>query len=466
MCALFRNNSISIAVIGAPSSGKSYLLYDMIHAFHVMGYRPQELPLSYPYSSFGTFFYDIFHAGGARGTEVYACRPDNHYGAHLSIPRGRKLKVDFLNIPGECFSRNDVIKHFFELKRRLEEIGTGVFRLVTYRSPSGHEIKLVIPDQEFSLDEYEPSEIDGETIRSQYMTWMNLKAFLVRRDYIAKDRGKEITGKHLLKHMSEIMTDSVINTFKDNWSEIGTGLEADLFYYIENVFKHFYSLTYCQNATDLVICNKLGADDNASVLLKQVGRFLENLKSHAPMVYLAFRNADQLIAEGSYRGLTVNDDVKSRNDLYSRFVEDIIDDLNSGGMNIATEQHIRMSVGNSSISGFRALLKKSENRGHNSSKSNIVSQVLPPHVYFTSTPIDSSFNIYINDPDNVTRFYHESADAVKSFVSVVAQDMTRHFCLGSMQLLIDILLQRRCLPARIKKDCNKTLNYFTGKIIS
>ena len=462
MRALFRNNSISIAVIGAPSSGKSYLLYDMIHAFHVMGYRPQELPLSYPYSSFGTFFYDIFYAGGARGTEVYACRPNNHYGAHLSIPYGYKLKVDFLNIPGECFSRDDVIRHFFNLKRRLESIGTGIFRLVTYRSPSGHEIKLITPVHGFSLDAYEPYEIDGVTIKSQYMTWNNIKVFLTRRDYKAKGHGKEITGKHLLKHMSEIMTDSVINTFKDTWDTIGSSLDEDLDFYAENVFKHFYSLTYCQNATDLVICDKLGVTTNASVLLKQVGQYLDNLKSHAPMVYLAFRNADQLIVEKSYRIMAGNNDVSSRNNLYSRFVEDIMDNLTFGRMDNATGQHIRMSVGNSSTSGFRALLKKSQNRSHASTKHEDESRVLPPHVYFTSTPIDSSFNIYINDPDNVTRFYHETADSVKSFVSVVAQDMSQHYCMGSLQLLVDILSQHRLLPAKIKKDCTKTLKYFIG----
>lgn len=464
MCALHRNNSISIAVIGAPSSGKSYLLYDMIHAFHIMGYRPQELPLSYPHSSFGTFFYDIFYEGGARGTEVYACRPNNHYGAHLNIPYGGKLKVDFLNIPGECFSRDDVIRHFFDLKRRLEGIGTGVFRLVAYRSPSGHEIKLVIPAQSFSIDKYEEEEIDSESIKSRYMTWKNIKALLTRRDYKIKGRGKDITGKYLLKNMSEILTDSVINTFKDTWDEISSSLLDDnLDFYYENVFKHFYSLTYCQNATDLVICDKLGADVNASVLLKQVGRYLDNLKSHAPMVYLAFRNADQLIVEESYRIIAGDNDVSSRNNLYSRFAEDIEDDLRFGRMDNATEQHIRMSVGNSSTSGFRALLKKSENRGRSSSKHEGGNRVLPPHVYFTSTPIDLSFNIYINDPDNVTRFYHETADSVKSFVSVVAQDMSQHYCMGSLQLLIDILSQHRLLPARIKKDCNKTLNYFTGK---
>ena len=72
---------IRIAVIGARSSGKSYLLYDMIHAFELLGYHPEELPLSYPHSSFGAYFYDTFNnaTGGMRGTERYACRPESHY---------------------------------------------------------------------------------------------------------------------------------------------------------------------------------------------------------------------------------------------------------------------------------------------------------------------------------------------------------------------------------------------------
>ena len=106
--------SIRIAVIGARASGKSYLLHDLIHAFRSMGYVPEELPLSYPHSSFGAFFYDAFNVetGGMRGTESYACRPENHYGALLSLPSrwglrlSPSLDIDFLNIPGEVFDPN------------------------------------------------------------------------------------------------------------------------------------------------------------------------------------------------------------------------------------------------------------------------------------------------------------------------------------------------------------------------
>ena len=78
---------LHIAVIGSPSSGKSYLLYDLIHAFHNLGYVARELPLKFPHSSFGSFFYDVINpmTGGMKGTERYACRPENHFGTKGKI---------------------------------------------------------------------------------------------------------------------------------------------------------------------------------------------------------------------------------------------------------------------------------------------------------------------------------------------------------------------------------------------
>ena len=149
---------LSIAVIGAPSSGKSYLLFDLIHAFHVLGYRPQELPLNYHFSSFGTFFYDTFNAdtGGMRGTEVYASRPESHYGAHLTHPHGNSLWVNFLNIPGEAFRDLEAIENYFALKEKIERNPKGLFwltpvvprRAMRFNSccrPANSTLRVILP---------------------------------------------------------------------------------------------------------------------------------------------------------------------------------------------------------------------------------------------------------------------------------------------------------------------------------
>ena len=252
---------LSIAVIGAPSSGKSYLLFDLIHAFHVLGYRPQELPLNYQYSSFGTFFYDTFNAdtGGMKGTEVYAGRPESHYGARLTHPHGNSLWVNFLNIPGEAFRDLEAIENYFALKDKIERNPKGLFWLTTYRAPSGHEIQLVLPTHGFNLEGYGVEPIARHNRHIEYMQrWENIHALLKEGDYQETGGRKEIPGKYLFEHLSEILTDSVLLCLKEGWNMI-TGLPQDLTYYEEIVFKHFYPLSYCQNATDLRECSPIVA---------------------------------------------------------------------------------------------------------------------------------------------------------------------------------------------------------------
>lgn len=95
---------ISVAVIGFPSSGKSYLISDLITSLKHVGFVPQKLPLSYPYNSLGGFFNDVFVNGGMEQTGRVACRSTDHYGAYLKHKdSGREIALDFLNIPGETF---------------------------------------------------------------------------------------------------------------------------------------------------------------------------------------------------------------------------------------------------------------------------------------------------------------------------------------------------------------------------
>ena len=93
---------IKLAVIGTPSSGKSYLLSDLIHSFDDLGYQQETLPLSFPYQSFSSFFNEFHKTGFMQGTQPYACRQENHYGAMLS-DHHHQVDIEFLNIPGETF---------------------------------------------------------------------------------------------------------------------------------------------------------------------------------------------------------------------------------------------------------------------------------------------------------------------------------------------------------------------------
>ena len=461
---------LSIAVIGAPSSGKSYLLFDLIHAFHVLGYRPQELPLNYQYSSFGTFFYDTFNAdtGGMKGTEVYAGRPESHYGARLTHPHGNSLWVNFLNIPGEAFRDLEAIENYFALKDKIERNPKGLFWLTTYRAPSGHEIQLVLPTHGFNLEGYGVEPIARHNRHIEYMQrWENIHALLKEGDYQETGGRKEIPGKYLFEHLSEILTDSVLLCLKEGWNMI-TGLPQDLTYYEENVFKHFYPLSYCQNATDLIICDNINARESAAQLSQEVSQYLNKLTGHAPNVYLAYRNADLLLADKvdvCKRALAAEgaNDVTRRNKAYSAFMDELMAALaadDGGWLGTEKAERIVISAGKGHGFAFKGLLSLSLNRNK---KPDITAvdddKPLPPHVFFTATPIDSSLEIYQNDPSDVTRFILDNGSAIKSFVRETTLDMTRHGCWGSLQLLMDLLAQNDCLPSSLKNELTQTLNY-------
>lgn len=468
------SKQLSIAVIGAPSCGKSYLLFDLIHAFHVLGYRPDQLDLDYQYSSFGTFFYDTFNAdtGGMKGTVKYAFRPESHYGAHLKSHTGRSLWVDFLNIPGEAFQDLEVIENYFALKDKIERNERGLFWLTKFRAPSGHVIKLVLPSKEFSLSDRSAAFVGAQDRHVKYMSWENINALLRDGDYEEIDQRRNVSGKYVFSHLAEILTDSIKLCLQENWRLLDTypKLPMDLAYYEEHVFDHFYSLSYCQNATDLVVCDNLKVHNSSADLSMEVGKYLDNLKSHAPNVYLAFRNADLLLNDkvDNYKRIlsaaSGQGEILKRNQLYSKFMDELMDALaaeDGGWVGKEMSDYIFQGVGRSNGYAFWELLGKSLARNN---KFELItsgpSKPLPPHVYFTATPIDSSFDIYENDPSDVTRFYLDNGIAIKSFVRETCQDMSRHFCWGSLQLLMDIMAQNSCLPSSIKNSSTETLNYF------
>ena len=462
-------NRLRIAVVGERASGKSYLLYDLIHAFGLLGYVPEELPLSYPYSSFGTYFYDTFNSetGGMRGTERYACRPDNHYGAWLSRSTlGRRLEVDFLNIPGEVFDlSHDRMSMFFNLKQMIERRPKGLFLLSVWRNPAGHEERLIVHN---NIDL-----MNGTSIRASsqqrfgnYLNWSHLRCLLQEGRYKEVNR-KPVSGHYLIQHLTELQTDSVLLTIEDCWENLTSLQMVSLEdYRAGQVLFYFYPLIYCQQATDLIVCDNLMQDNNVGNLAESVAEFMKENSGHRPHAYLAFRGADGLLgrmapASRNVRsGQNAAGHAEVRNTLYEWMMQEVLRQMrDDGGTSDASlpedwPLHIRQSLGDGVGQGFWHLLNASVESGlaarlrsKFSDRINVYELTqqpgwrLPPHVYFTATPIDDSCRIYINDPDDITRFYHDEDGRVRSFTAEVNSGRIGHLCLGAYQLLTDILLQ-------------------------
>jgi len=483
---------LHIAVIGSPSSGKSYLLYDMIHAFHNLGYVARDLPLTFPHSSFGSFFYDVINpmTGGMKGTERYACRPENHYGALLARKGTffNNIVVDFLNIPGEAFKDHDTMDQFFVLRNLLERKGKSLFRLTVWETPAGHRKKLVIPEG-FQLKAGQHLSETKSMNKNSYQTWNDISKELYDGAYREVGESKRVTGKYILNHVTELSTDSILLSIKDQWKKLTATADNRANYDdFESVgtFKYFYFFAYCQLATDLIICDRMTDNRHCGDLAEDVCRFMNKMGKNMPKVYLAFRGIDRFLKNNAH--LTVTGDMSSRNNIYSEYYSEIllqVQDKSFKGtyvpLPMSVKSHIIQCCGTKSGgNGFWYLLntatpkqpswayffqRKFYGRKTISELQRESDYALPPHVYFTATPIDYNFSIYQHD-DDITRFISIEPGGLKSFVRETCEDMSHHFCFGSLQLLMDILIQNNVVVcSEIIHSCSKELRYAHSKLI-
>lgn len=502
-------------VIGAPSSGKTYLLSDLIQAFEVMGFRQEPLPLAAPYNSFGAFFAEISGVNGSLPqTDRYASRSDDRYGAvfaHPNLPL--TIEVDFLNLPGETFFEGSGIANFSQLRSRISNISNSVFVLDTYTNPAGRERRILRYNEKRQEEDKAVQPYSYEMRHSFYMDRQHIYAEL-RADGYALSKSTPINGPKLLKRFFEIEVDSFYDTMLTCWQRLFPDLSlAD--FKASNAIYYFYPLLYCTQATDIIICDKLfvpkvsdgaleSADSyNFDSLIQNVGDFVKSQKDHHPHVYLAFRGADFMLHrhEDKFRQY-VNQRAETasmhqlRHEAYSHFCTSLLEQLygqpadsSSGapastlrdcadirpehshslsGMDLRT--HLDTRFGGNLGNGFWHLLNKIERRSILGCGGRDISTVfnsphrpmMPPHVYFTATPIDEHFCLYRNDPEDVSRFIHEGKDKIRVFHIETAVYGVKSMCWGSFQLLEDILCGNR-VPSPTARYATPLLNYCKGK---
>lgn len=483
---------ISVAVIGFPASGKSYLISDLIASLKHVGFVPEKLPLLYPYNSLGAFFNDVFVNGGMEQTGRNACRSTDHYGACLKHKdSGRLIALDFLNIPGETFrDAEKQLLRYNSLVSAIKVTRKGVFFLTLWRNPSGKECLLLEPSRkkqkEFvspTWEELEKSDSDvSEQLyqvsrRGEYQSWRAIFSELNYGSY-RRVSSKTISGKYLLDHFFEVNTDSVFSTLRTVWSSFAPNLSLAE-YLAEHAFHDFYYMHYSVHATDLIVCDKLfltgmnpmpdGGQNFLSMI--EVLAALFPYGKRKPQTYLAFRGTDMMMSKYSetFRRRFLEQGVRAKeaacyeavlkqmetlieNDgdvsCLERFGDDLLLDACPEEYRTITEgdvvSHILSRLGGDNAHGFRLLLQVSETH-----RSRLESyDVLPPHVFFTATPIDSDFRFYVNDPANVTRFIRQEngvGDKASNRITnyafhvEIAKRRIQHLCFGTLQLISSIM---------------------------
>lgn len=503
------------AVVGPPSSGKTYLLSDLIKAFGAMGYECKKLPVTSPYSSFGTFFYESGNVdgGGMAQTLAYACREDNHYHALLQ-PKGwgRSVEVDFLNIPGETFADNEQNTIYFNnLADRIRRMPKGYFQLTTYHHPCGSR-KLVLEQEGTTEEDYRTE--DGVLVEGMYRPIGMVHQELHRENY-HRGESRKIKGKRLLRDFFEIIPDSIFDTFKLTWKRAFHGMRLED--YEEMLDYKFYFLLYCQKATDIILCERLykpvtESDSVSDVSVTKVMEMMSGFISHSgarPHVYLAFRGTDFLLGENEELLKDVAakaggvDEV--RYSIYDYFCQCLLKEhfgymgsskscldaydqaapfqwkVKNGKIpgRCDLDEYIRMTIGTGMGQGFWSLLSVAKD-----GSSNFLTRMMPgyasmikisnsqkrpwipPHVYFTATPVDAQVNVYENDRRDHSRFIYEDCDKkIKSFHIEMEDKRAGSLLFGTYQLLADLLLQHGiCVKGSHAED--GLLGYFNEKNIN
>lgn len=521
---MLKNERVSIAVVGIRASGKSYLLSDMITSFGNLGYTRYDIR-SEEYASIGKYRAKITSDGKMDQTEFYACRPgENIYGATYK-GNGKKIDVDFVDIPGEVFDeKNDVggntyLQVFTQYRDALLRKTEKLFTVSVWENAAGFR-KLIVEPVPESLsesrkEEYEREKqsnvvFDSEQFKKSraasfqgwgyVFSWLKANGFKERTTWKERTFGKtKISGKELLKNFLSYQPDSLMCALAEQVERVCLGLNITRTDFLNGHCREaFYFLYYCSRATDIVVCDRLfvpgsqgecnlDTDDNYLKYASIISELNSFIKENKTNVYLAFRGVDYMLKakEEEYKKLIGNLRKKDkytpdriRNAVYSAFAYLLwnhVDDSNCAEddekfrqlVNISNEsfnkdkaaklfidltcnsdndkinlrhiipQHIGTGPGNA----FRHLLDTSY--GYKEANPDEPMQTMPPHTYFTCTPVTEKFEVYVNDPQSDNRRFIYPEDGrigpAKYFDTAGS-----HFCFGTYQLCLDILCQHDC----------------------
>ena len=499
---LFPPKRIRLAVVGAPTSGKSFLLKDIIDALGCLGYATYESSRltredGFHYNDF--INYSPNQSGGNGRTNTYACRHNDHY--EQRCVSEQKFDLDFLNIPGEIFTP-ERLKCYNELKGELNK-GNKFFVVCTYVNKAGDRRLIVEPKNDFSTlnDEIRKS-INLQSrlgLVESFSTWEGIFAELNVGTYELKG-WRALSGRELLKNFFRYDTDSVMRSIADliEKRQITSTQINDVTDFIEG--KHIQSFVffhYCALATDIVVCDRVFApkdDGNVEITFSQLSGQLRqflNTESHATNVhvYLALRNIDYLLnkpeVEGAYQDLLTElknsdwakekADVAWRNALYSLFTYAILchaglmtDDVQKRHKMLGIPENLAEGLPsdvNKLIERFLAIDESQKfvfNGG--SAREHVISRIggngkgfrgllqqtgwerqekaslAVPHVHFTCTPVTEEFKVYKNKLDSTGQ---QTPEFYRDGETTPFSELNSNMCYGSLQLCIDILKQHK-----------------------
>ncbi len=353
-------------------------------------------------------------------------------------------------------------------------------------------------NKDFDKETFKTNRLNAFQGWSDIYSWLRADGYKECSSVMERISGngkKTINGKTLLKNFFSYQPDSLMCSLAEVVDLISPGLGIKRGDFENGRNKEaFYFLYYCSKATDIVICDKLfvpgdnggfnlDTDDNYRKYATITNELHSFIKTEKVNVYLAFRGVDYLLrAQKSHyvNLITFLKEEKSstdkiRNTAYSIFAYLLWHHIDAGNVakddeafraligypqgnlekdraaglfidlalreendnEIDLRQIIPQHVGTGSGEAFRQLLLASY--GYNGADKNEPMQTMPPHTYFTCTPVTADFEVYVNDPKSgKLRFIHPgNALGPSKYFDTAGSN----FCFGTYQLCLDILSQ-------------------------
>lgn len=290
---------IRLAVIGSTSSGKTYLLRDIIESLSRCGYQCNN-KLGHLYASPYEFCQKLQNESKGQGevlkTPVVQCRAHNEYRGKFKDKRSaRGFELGFLDIPGESITP--------EAMTTFTKIVNGLYRLGRYFK---YDVYVRGVESSKVLRYVGPS---GDALESEkYHTIIQAyeKGEYKKRNF-SLPMSRNVSGKEIVTNFFDYDTDSVIEAIAQAIPlfEESQGVKQSDFIQTSQS-KDFFYIIYALYATDVVLCDKVVMPSDlsdSSVVTNSESPILQlqqlyntsEFKPGKKKYYMAFRGADSLV---------------------------------------------------------------------------------------------------------------------------------------------------------------------------
>lgn len=457
-------DEIRVAIIGDVSSGKSYLIMDMVQALRNLSpFRGHIIPK-----------YTPTHHGignGNNATMVYAVRDDDYY--EYKYQDGDKKKIiQILDMPGEAFINDEAKKLAYSIFKKMIDGKIMFKKIVGFNSKTGDTVSIL----SFGvLENVEANDVPQELGHAIYYSSSQIYAYYSRKGYnFDKKERENVSGEDVIRNFFDYNRDSIMSAIYDS-KMLETSNES-----FKQLNREVYFWFYAMLSTHLVLCNLIASPDgqegiigtSLDAMLDMVGN--DMVGNARKGLYLVYKGVDMVMDQTKLgyklngvkinlkkNGLDANDAGLVHDWVYAEFVYGLLKYFNNNCDDSQTKPAIlnldgvKFNIGTrfraAENDEFREALNHQIYGIFRNFYRNQIREAADvcPYVFFASSAIDIKYNIHKNVEDDKTKFEELVWDVNAS---------ENRLCFGARQLLMSILNSKITIDEVEKlKECNKKL---------